>query len=718
MPVDAPAHHETRHRNTSDEPFSVSAPAPLFPRRTLLEAGSLPLAELAELARCEGQSTRPIYRVHRWFARRLSTQFRALLAALTLEPGDESLFWERFEGRIPLDDAVVLDPFVGGGTTLVEASRCGARVVGFDIDPIAAAITQFELGARGRTSDLEAARGAVEPIAWQVLPFHCSMYEGRLVPVLHHFWVEVTRCSACGEAFELHPHYQLARDRQAGVQWAFCQHSHEVQELPLDRIELWASDGRRTRIQEGTLMRGKAVCPSCGHTRRLGEDNAARAPKWRLFAQEVLVRDASARLGYRREFKQASDYDRALSERAAEWLWEIEAEHGEVRPSRPIPEAPRFDRRPLIHGISRYDQLFNPRQLLHLTLLGRTIRETKDDGVREALALAFTEHLTTCCMYTAYAFDYRRTSPLFSLHGFRHVVRPVELNPWLDGIGRGTFLNALRKLDRAAAYAAAPTDGDPRAAIGPDDGNVATRPEAVLSGGAGAAICRGSSADLDGIPDESVHLVLTDPPYLDNVSYSELSDFYLAWRQQLGVEEGLYGDPTRSAPLAESLATTARDEAAVEAYRSELTTIFRSCHRVLRDDGLLVFTYHHKAAGAWAAIGGALAYAGFRVTRVVPMRGEGQGGLHSKAGTIKWDAVLVCRKQEPVPEGAPLYVSADDVTGAVEKSDWYGERLRKAAFRLPDRLNLTCALVAAAAQPQTSKSALTLLLEPALTRLS
>lgn len=80
-----------------------------FPRTTLLEAGILPLEELAERARCEGQSTRPIYRVHRWFARRLSTQFRSILAALTLEPREADQFWKRYNEHIPLDGAVVLD---------------------------------------------------------------------------------------------------------------------------------------------------------------------------------------------------------------------------------------------------------------------------------------------------------------------------------------------------------------------------------------------------------------------------------------------------------------------------------------------------------------------------------------------------------------------------------------------------------------------------------
>ena len=647
------------------------------------------------MARCEGQSTRPIYRVHRWFARRLSTQFRAILAALTLGPEEDGRFWERYEGEIDLSGTVLLDPFVGGGTSVVEGSRCGARVVGYDVDPIAAAIARFELGVRGRREGIASAMDHVVQVRREMARYHLTRYEDQDVQVLHHFWVEETTCPACGRTFELHPHYQLARDRKAGVQWAFCKHIHEVQCLPLSQLRLESSEGRRTTIRAGTLSRGKAICPyrGCGHVRRLGEGDAEAPPRWVLFAQEVLVLDGSVRGGYRREFRRATDEDRALAERASVARSEAEREGGRVRPTREIPETPRFDRRPLIHGVRSYDQLFNGRQLLHLTLLGQTIRQVGDDSVREALALAFTEHLTTCCMYTSYAFDYRRTSPLFSIHGYRHVVRPVELNPWLDGIGRGTFPNAVRKLQRAAAYAAAPTDVPSASPIGPDGGVVAADACEVFEGRADAAVVVGSSEELRDVPDDSVDLVLTDPPYLDNVSYSELSDFYLAWRQGLREAAAPYDDG-RSAPLNETLATTERTEAAAEAYMLDLATVFSECRRVIRAEGVMVFTYHHKEPLAWAAVGEALVRAGFAVTSVQPMRGEGDGGLHTKTGTIKWDAVVVCRPSSAVDWERALRLPPGVGEGAVQEVREQAEALRGAAFRPPDAQNLLAALLA------------------------
>ena len=57
-----------------------------------------------------------------------------------------------------------------------------------------------------------------------------------------------------------------------------------------------------------------------------------------------------------------------------------------------------------------------------------------------------------------YATDWRRLSPLFSIRAFRHIARPVEINPWLDGTGRGTFPNAVRQVQRAIAFARAPRE--------------------------------------------------------------------------------------------------------------------------------------------------------------------------------------------------------------------------------------------------------------------
>ena len=688
----------------ADVPFSSKG----FSNPTSLESSDVPILDLAQLALREGQSTSPLYRVHRWFARRLGSQFRAILTALSLEPHEADRFWDTYLGRIPLEGANVLDPFVGGGTSLIEAERCGANVIGYDIDPVATFITRFELEATTFDPAGQAISTLCDSVSEQVAPFHwTSIPEVGEREVLHHFWVECRVCGSCDAPFEVHPHYRLALSKEKKRQWVFCKNCHEVAELSIDRKELRCQCGTRTKIRKGTLSRGKVQCPFCRKVSGLADRGEhPQRPQWRLFAQEYLEESPT---GITRHFKRATDKDRDLYCQAQRFLADVEEVNGCLAPDRAIPRNGRSDNRPMIHGFFRYRDLFNDRQLLHLTLLGQAIKDLETLQDRQLLAMAFSEHLTTNCMYAAYAFGYRRISPMFSIHSYRHITRPVEINPWLDGIGRGTFPNVLSKIARAVEFARAPTELDPSGGRKVShvcrpkaDLSISTDPQTVLNGSSRASISTKTSEDLSAIPDDSIDLILTDPPYFDNLSYSELSDFYLAWHQSLGISESPYDNPKLIAPIEANLALTDRTDHSVEVYRTRLQHVFTECHRVLNAGGVLVFTYHHKSPKAWGALGDTLARSGFKCTKVLPLRGEGQGGLHSYSGTIKWDAVFVCRKVAPVrlSSKATTVVPIAAVEQAKHCAAAYGKDLgknQKIGFRNPDRQNLERALIVASA---------------------
>ena len=103
---------------------------------TALEA-KFPTAEISRLAERESwrkELNRPPYHIHKWWATRLGSVFRGItLGALT---GADSDIWETFYKRHHLKDKVVLDPFMGSGTTLGEALKLGARAIGCDINPV------------------------------------------------------------------------------------------------------------------------------------------------------------------------------------------------------------------------------------------------------------------------------------------------------------------------------------------------------------------------------------------------------------------------------------------------------------------------------------------------------------------------------------------------------------------------------------------------------
>src|SRR5690554_3767104 len=92
------------------------------------------VAQLALREKQIQQRYRPYIQVHKWFARRPGTLFRALLLS---EFVDELPLEEAFFRSYQLEGIRIADPFMGGGTPLLEANRLGCDVVGYDINPMA-----------------------------------------------------------------------------------------------------------------------------------------------------------------------------------------------------------------------------------------------------------------------------------------------------------------------------------------------------------------------------------------------------------------------------------------------------------------------------------------------------------------------------------------------------------------------------------------------------
>src|SRR3984885_12031767 len=101
------------------------------------------LASLALREKQIQQNYRPIIAVHKWFARRPGTLFRGLLLSeFGNKPVEQSYYRANtFEG------VTIPDPFMGGGTPLLEANRIGCNVIGTDINPMAAWIVHEEIDA-------------------------------------------------------------------------------------------------------------------------------------------------------------------------------------------------------------------------------------------------------------------------------------------------------------------------------------------------------------------------------------------------------------------------------------------------------------------------------------------------------------------------------------------------------------------------------------------
>jgi putative DNA methylase len=281
---------------------------------SLLDQGRIPVQRLAVLSAREGWRPKQQYQVHRWFARRFSSVVRSLLVAACAS--NDTDFWAGYKDGVDYTGFTVLDPFVGGGTSVVEAQKLGATTIGVDVDAVACAITRFETQSHDG-ADLEAALHRLEArIGDKLLRYYTTRdAEGQQRKVLHFFWVQRVKCGECGQLVDAHPHYQLAYQAEGYYQWVFCPDCHAIAKLPRSRRRHVCGCGRKFQIHSGIVRRGVLMCPRCNHHESL--INLARrtksCPKWYLFALETLPLDHRRRAPLSdRLFQTATDTDRAI----------------------------------------------------------------------------------------------------------------------------------------------------------------------------------------------------------------------------------------------------------------------------------------------------------------------------------------------------------------------------------------------------------------------
>ena len=211
------------------------------------------------------QNYRPIIAVHKWFARRPGTLFRGLLLA---EFGDDALERLFFESN-DFSGLRIADPFMGGGTPLIEANRLGCDVIGFDVNPMAAWIVREEIQGLDLSRYEQAAAELVSMLRRQIGAYYrtsCPIYGDPDVPVKSFLWVKVLTCDACGFAFDLFPGYLLAEDRRHPRNVVVCHQCGALNEVAQRDAPGHCHACGATLSIVGPARRGWCLCPRCGYT--------------------------------------------------------------------------------------------------------------------------------------------------------------------------------------------------------------------------------------------------------------------------------------------------------------------------------------------------------------------------------------------------------------------------------------------------------------------
>jgi putative DNA methylase len=537
--------------------------------------------------------------------------FRGILLAANSSP-DEPEFWRQFgEAGHPLRGLTIYDPFMGGGTTLIEGARLGARVFGADVDPLAADIVRNSLGEAETKSIHEASDQLLEALRSME-----SLYlRGDGWTPLHYFYLFNVKCPACNKRNLLYRSTVLARDarRHGGVRRehgvvVFCPKCRSVHGLRSPNRKRFSCCGISHSLVNGTYRAGMYACPECGN-------ESSHSVLKTATAERVLIGVEETSAGQRRRIRAADDGDHSAIRRATRHLAK---DVDELYLPKIQLEAHRHDPRPRSYGITESLQFFTPRQKL---FFGRAFHWLNNADLQPdtaaALRLAISNTLTTNNILCSYATDYGRLAPLFSVRSYSLPALSVELNPLHPSAGRGTLRSNLRKVARSRRRQVRRHSWDDREQCAVRVDMTFRQPPEEPT-----IVC-GSAADV-AIP-TPIDLCVFDPPYFDYIAYSELSEFYRCWSTH-GALNG--------APLFPSSS---------EEFGDDFGRCLIGSLRRLKPLGIVAFTFHSTNSKAWAAVGRALDQAGLSVTALWPVWNDAHMGHHSSAGNCEWDVLVVCR---------------------------------------------------------------------------
>jgi putative DNA methylase len=560
----------------------------------------------------------PPVSTYRWWARRTSAVNGAILDAFQVDFPDRLL---------------VADMFAGGGVIPLSAVIRGHQVYAQDLNPWSVAGLAGMLGLPDPRLLKEAAATLEQWVHTEVeSAYGTTLSDGTRGHIAHTLRVATAECTGCGERARMFPHALVSlltrKERGESYAWLACRNGH-----------LFTADISRNRRcpdcsglvdpAASYTPRRKVECV-CGHVDRLAE----RAETWRW--EVVLVERTGAR---RRELAKPTA---AEIQAADDGRWSPSQDLGMI-------ENGQETRVLLRHGFSSWNQLYPARQRALLSrVLDVASRCSPDPGVVRAVTMAVVGSAEMAGYLSRWDRFYLKSYEAMSGHRFNLTTLVVEPNVWgTVASGRGTVLRRMAQLVKAAEWLKEQT-GRQLHIEGPLSG---TGPIAPM-GDWDARVVEGSSERML-LPTGSVHLALTDPPYHDDVQYSELSAPLRAWARL--ANGALAGEAVVNATTGQLT-----DDGA---YERLLTRIFTEVRRVLQPDGHLIFSYANRSPDAWIALFSALQSAGMRAVGCEIVHSENETDqTKRKVRACALDLIL-----DLVPVGkAPLapHVPAASITGS------------------------------------------------------
>ena len=292
------------------------------------------------------------------------------------------------------------------------------------------------------------------------------------------------------------------------------------------------------------------------------------------------------------------------------------------------------------YGMRAFSDVMNKRQQVavlsfaHFTrrcmheLLAEGYSQDHAGATNTYLALAVDKlalRLNTECTWATTSAGGRLTQA-FGRQALEMVWDYAEANPFSDA--SGSWLLAVRDTAIHASYLAELADR--------------------------ATVFRGNASKLP-FEEGFFDAIITDPPYYDNIQYSDLSDFFFVWlKRTVGSLFPEHFSGTHAPKKTEAVASPLRAGSKQDAYKfyeAAMSAAFVEAHRVLKKGCPLIVVYAHKTTAGWASLVESIRHAGFVVTEAWPLDTELTGHLKAQIAALASSIFLIARKREVMPIG-------------------------------------------------------------------
>lgn len=616
--------------------------------------------------------------LHLWWARRPLAAARAVLwASLVDDPGDDEKraqlhkllaelvkwentnnteLWDKARAELPDNLPELLDPFAGGGSIPLEGQRLGLSVHAHDLNPIAVMINKamIDLPARFANSspvhpDAQGHFIAAEQSGAKSLADDVKYYGGQLkakafaklahmypkvqtpdgeAAVIAWIWARTVKCSnpACGCTMPLVNSFNLSTKK--GKEF------HAAPIIEGGKVVRWEVRPGLAKI-DGTVNRSGARCVVCGSP--VGFEHIRSEGRAQRIGAEMIAVVAESKKG--RLYLSVDD----------EQIKAADVKLIEDYPDGDLPER-ALGFRVQQYGMTTCASLFTNRQLTMLATFAELLPELRaeiEEDARKAGRTNPEEYARAVSVYLAFVLDkltiFHSANCLWNTVGekiencFGRQAIPMVWN-YAEG---NPFSKSSGCFDHMLGWVVEVLENLPANVQGSAEQHDAQAPCSLRN-----------------------MLISTDPPYYDNIGYSDLSDYFYIWMRH--TLRDIYPELFRRvlAPKDEELIATPyrHDNSPAKAkdyFEAGMQTALRNMYLCASDDYPTTIYYAYKqketdtdgeASTGWETMLNAVISAGFQVVATWPVRTERPTALKAHVNALASSVVLVCRRRK---EGAP-----------------------------------------------------------------